>query len=82
MNPALPVPGSDLAAVEGAPPRPTMRARLDEVMGRVHKKLDKINGDTGKIALRLSPKVTRMAQQAFTEEDLPLEEEDDDDATD
>ena len=72
MNPASS--GSDVAAIRIAQDRPTMRARLDEVLGRVRKKLDKINGDTGKIAGRLSPKCTRMAQQAFTEEDF---EEDD-----
>ena len=83
MTPAA-TPPSDVNTIDAASTvntamdRPTMRARLDAVMGRVHKKLDTINGDTGKVAARLSPKATRMAQRAFTEDDL--EEDPDADA--
>ncbi len=85
MTPAaIPPLSSDVNTIEAAPAnggvldRPTMRARLDAVIGRVRKKLDTINGDTGKVAARLSPKATRMAQRAFSEADL--EEDSDVDA--
>jgi len=62
-------------------PRPeTVRLRgcLDDVMARLHLKLEGINGDNGKaIAGRLGAKVTKLAHTAFTIE----EEEPDDDAT-
>lgn len=63
-------------------PRPEtvrLRGRLDEVMARLHKKLDDINGDSAvAIARNLSPKATRLARAAFTEAELELEESTDD----
>jgi len=55
-----------------------LRGRLDDVMARLHSKLDGINGDSATaIAKQLNPKATRMAQQAFTLAEL---EESSDDA--
>lgn len=66
-------------------PRPEtirLRSRLDEVLARLHEKLDNINGDSAvAIARNLSPKATRLARAAFTEAELELEEQADDDPT-
>ena len=65
-------------------PRPEttrLRLKLDDVMGRLHAKLDGINGDSaGKIAQQLNPKATRLARAAFSPAELELEETEDDDA--
>lgn len=67
--------------VPGDHPRPrssTIRIRqhLDEVMGRLHSKLEKINGDSGKIASRIPHKATQMACEIFKLEDLEEEAND------
>ncbi|KKM19884.1 hypothetical protein LCGC14_1651120 [marine sediment metagenome] len=58
-----------------------LRGRLDEVMARLHSKLEIINGDSEAIAQQLDPKATRLARKAFSLEDLELEEVPDDNAT-
>lgn len=52
--------------------RPTVRSRLDDVMARLESKLDKMTSsdETKRIAEKLDRKCTRLAQQAFTEEEL------------
>lgn len=66
-------------------PRPEtirLRSRLDDVMARLHKKLDGINGDSAAaIAKNLNPKATRMARAAFSPAELELEEDTDAHAT-
>lgn len=76
---------SDLGMTEEDPPtapappeRPEtvrLRGRLDHVMASLHTKLEKINTDSRVIRQGLSPRATRLACQAFSPDQLELEEE-------
>lgn len=84
IAPSSSTPANGVRPSTSSTPRPEtirLRGRLDDVMARLHAKLDGINGDSAQaIAKQLNPKATRMARQAFSPADLDLE--DDDDPTD
>ena len=70
-------PTNGVARVNGARPETLrLRSRLDDVMARLHAKLEDLGEDEA-VADQLDPKATRMACAAFKLDDLELENSDD-----